>query len=84
MKKLKSLDVPDVLKDVKAKKLPNQALKTILSRFKLTEGELQLAEPIEELKKQAQELGEPFLARNRVLLKILTEANEAIEKLLGG
>jgi|JI6StandDraft_1071083.scaffolds.fasta_scaffold09839_4 hypothetical protein len=84
VKKLKSLDVPDVLKDVKAKKLPHQALKTILTRFRLQEGELQLVEPLEELKKQAGELAEPFLARNRDLLKILTEATAAIEKLLVG
>lgn len=73
-----------MLKDVKAKKLPNQALKTILGRFKLEGDELHLVEPIEELKKQAHELAEPFLARNRVLLKILEEANRAIEKLLEG
>ncbi len=33
MKKLKSSDIPDLLKTVKAKKLPKEALKSILSKF---------------------------------------------------
>lgn len=33
MKKLKSTDIPDLLKTVKAKKLPKEALKSILSKF---------------------------------------------------
>jgi hypothetical protein len=35
MKKLKSLDLPDLIKTVKAKKLPKEALKSVLPRFKL-------------------------------------------------
>lgn len=35
MKQLKGYDVPDLIKTVKAKKLPKEALKTILNRFQL-------------------------------------------------
>jgi hypothetical protein len=35
VKKLKSLDVPDLIKTVKAKKLPKEALRGVLGRFKL-------------------------------------------------
>ena len=35
MKKLKSTDIPDLLKTVKTKKLPKEALKAILSKFSL-------------------------------------------------
>jgi len=35
MKKLKGCDVPDLIKTVKAKKLPKEALKTISARFTL-------------------------------------------------
>lgn len=38
MKKLKGLDIPDLIQSVNAKKLPREALRGILSRFKL-EGE---------------------------------------------
>lgn len=43
MKKLKSMDIPDLLKTVKNKKLPREALKSILSRFDFdAEGKLKL------------------------------------------
>lgn len=35
VKKLKSLDVPDLLQAVKGKKLPKEALRGVLGRFKL-------------------------------------------------
>lgn len=35
MKKLKSTDIPDLIKTVKAKKLPKEALRAIAPRFKL-------------------------------------------------
>jgi hypothetical protein len=35
MKKLKGLDIPDLIKTVKAKKLPKEALKSILPKFQL-------------------------------------------------
>jgi len=37
MKKLKGSDVPDLIKTVKGKKLPKEALKTILDKFTINE-----------------------------------------------
>lgn len=69
---MKSLDTPDVLKDVKSKKLPSQALKTILPRFKKTEeGKIELVEDMETLRKHAKEIEVPFNERNAQLIKIL-------------
>jgi hypothetical protein len=34
VKKLKSLDLPDLIKTVKAKNLPKEALRGVLTRFK--------------------------------------------------
>ena len=56
MKLLKSADVPDLIKTVKAKKLPTQALKAISSRFLLEEGQLKLKQPVEELQKEAKDI----------------------------
>ena len=39
VKKLKSLDLPDLIAAVKAKKLPKEALRAVLPRFKLGENE---------------------------------------------
>jgi len=47
MKQLKSADVPDLVKTVKSKKLPVQALKAISNRFTLSEGHIQLKQPVE-------------------------------------
>lgn len=47
MKKLKSLDLPDLVGAVKAKKLPKEALKSVLPRFKLGQDDkIQLTESI--------------------------------------
>lgn len=53
MKKLKSLDLPDLIKTVKSKKLPKEALRTILPRFQLDGEKLTLVEPAETLKASA-------------------------------
>ena len=53
MKKLKSLDLPDLIRTVKAKKLPKEALRTILSRFQLDGEKLTLIESAETLKESA-------------------------------
>jgi hypothetical protein len=34
VKKLKSYDLPDIISSVKAKKLPKEALRNVLGRFK--------------------------------------------------
>lgn len=49
MKKLKSLDLPDVLQAVKSKKLPKEALRGVLNRFKLNGDNLELVESKEHL-----------------------------------
>lgn len=46
MKKLKGSDIPDLIKTVKAKKLPKEALKTIVCRFKLNEGKIELVDSV--------------------------------------
>lgn len=54
MKKLKSMDIPDLLKTVKNKKLPREALKSILSRFDFdAEGKLKLTTSAEDLKSES-------------------------------
>jgi len=42
MKKLKGYDIPDLIKTVKAKKLPKEALKAITSRFVFNGEKLEL------------------------------------------
>lgn len=42
MKTLKAYDIPDLIKTVKAKKLPKEALKTILGKFTVKEDKLEL------------------------------------------
>jgi hypothetical protein len=54
MKKLKSLDLPDLVKTVKAKKLPKEALRTVLPRFKLDGEKLVLIETAASLKENAE------------------------------
>lgn len=51
VKKLKSLDLPDLIGAVKGKKLPKEALRSVTSRFKAGEGDkIELVEPVENLK----------------------------------
>lgn len=53
MKKLKGSDIPDLIKTVKAKKLPKEALKTIIGRFKLIDGKIELVDTVETLKNES-------------------------------
>lgn len=46
MKKLKSSDVPDLIKTVRSKKLPKEALKAIVGRFKLNDGKVELQDSV--------------------------------------
>lgn len=66
MKKLKAADVPDLIKTVKAKKLPPQALKSIFHRFKLTEGKVELASSVEELKNESKTIFDEYISNNEV------------------
>lgn len=74
MRKLKGADVVDVVKTVKSKKLPNQALKIILNRFKVEDGKPVLAQPLEELKKEASTAFNEFVQNNN-------EIKEQLDKL---
>lgn len=74
MKQLKGFDVPDLIKTVKAKKLPKEALKAILPRFKLNGEKLELVESTEALKADSKKLFETYTAINEVLTSKLAEA----------
>jgi hypothetical protein len=74
MRKLKGADVPDVIRTVKSKKIPNQALKIILNRFKIEDGKVVLVQPLEEIKKEATVTFEEFVKSN-------TEIKEQLDKL---
>jgi hypothetical protein len=53
MKKLKSLDLPDLISAVKSKKLPKEALRGVLPRFKVAGDKIELTESVETLKQNA-------------------------------
>lgn len=65
MKKLKSLDLPDLIGAVKSKKLPKEALRGVLTRFKVGESEkIELVEPVETLKSNANKELEDYIKKN--------------------
>lgn len=64
MKKLKGADIPDLIKTVKAKKLPREALKTILTRFRLNDGKIELIETPEALKAESKAIFEDYIGVN--------------------
>ncbi len=53
MRKLKSLDIPDLLQAVKSKKLAKEALRGVVGRFKLEGDSLELIESKEQLQENA-------------------------------
>lgn len=53
MKKLKSLDLPDLIGAVKSKKLPKEALRGVLSRFKVAGDKIVLNQQVDTLKQNA-------------------------------
>ena len=46
MKKLKNYDLPDLLQAVQSKKLPKEALRGVLGRFKLNGDKLELNDSV--------------------------------------
>lgn len=69
VKKLKSYDLPDLLGAVKAKKLPKEALRGVLPRFKLGENEkLELTEPVESLKENANKAFDEYIEKNETFI----------------
>lgn len=85
MKKLKSLDLPDLIGAIKAKKLPKEALRSVLPRFKLGEGDkIELVEPVEELKTNANKDFEEYLSKNESFLQELKKFESFIEERIAG
>jgi hypothetical protein len=65
VKKLKSFDIPDLLQAVKSKKLPIDALKSVLSRFTIKDDKIELVEEKGKLKESAiNELNE-YIKKNK-------------------
>lgn len=79
MKKLKGCDIPDLVKTVKAKKLPKEALKSILGRFKLNGDQVELVDPIETLKEESAKISKEYIASNDALMAKLTETTELLQ-----
>lgn len=72
MKKLKSLDLPDLIGAVKTKRLPKEALRGVLPRFKSGENEkIELVEPVETLRTNANKELDDYINRNNVFLEEL-------------
>lgn len=64
MKKLKGYDIPDLIKTVKAKKLPKEALKAITSRFVFNGEKLELVEKADQLKEEAKKVFDEYNSLN--------------------
>jgi hypothetical protein len=64
MKKLKGLDIPDLLKTVRAKKLPREALKSILNKFSPSSDGVVLNCSPEKLKEESRQIFEDYLHDN--------------------
>jgi hypothetical protein len=79
MKKLKTCDVPDLIKTVKAKKLPKEALKSILNRFKLNEGKLELVDNTNSLKEEAKKAFEEYNNLNETLTTKFADITSLLE-----
>lgn len=81
MKKLKSLDLPDLIGAVKSKRLPKEALRGVLTRFKAGENEkIELIEPVETLKTNANKELEEYINRNNIFLEELKKYAATVEQ----
>lgn len=68
MKKLKGFDIPDLIKTVKSKKLPKEALKSIAGRFKLNaESKIELTENAQALREEAKKVITEYLNVNEAI-----------------
>ena len=73
--------MPDLIAAVKAKKLPKEALRAVLPRFKLGENEkIELVDSIENLKENANKDFEEYLNRNSSFLEELKKYEAFIEQ----
>lgn len=81
VKKLKSLDLPDLIGAVKSKRLPKEALRGVLTRFKAGENEkIELIEPVETLKTNANKELEEYINRNNIFLEELKKYAATVEQ----
>ena len=79
MKKLKGLDIPDLLKTVRAKKLPKEALKAIINNFEFNEeGKIKLVTDAAKLKANSVESYKEYTSVNEELTKKLKEATDLV------
>lgn len=74
MKKLKGYDIPDLIKTVKAKKLPREALKSIAAKFTLNEGKLDLVESADKLKEESAQIFKDYISSNETVTNKLKES----------
>lgn len=80
MKQLKGFDVPDLIKTVKSKKLPKEALKAILGRFQLNGEKLELVQPTAALREESKKLYEAYTSINEALSNKLAEAAALLQE----
>lgn len=80
MKKLKSYDVPDLIKTVKSKKLPKEALKAIIPKFKFDGDKLVLVEGVETLKGESSKVYEEYKTLNDSLSEKLKQTSTQLQE----
>lgn len=78
MKKMKNSDIPDLIKTVKAKKLPREALKGILNKFSVTNNQITLNYSAENLKADCSGLYNGYVETNKLLSNSLSLTNELL------
>lgn len=80
MKKLKGLDVPDLIKTVKAKKLPKEALKSIADKFTIDGDKVTLKESAEKLKEEAAQIFKDYVSTNEALGNNIKQTLEIVQE----
>ena len=80
MKALKGYDIPDLIKTVKSKKLPKEALKAILPKLKFEGDKLVLNETVDSLRTGSTKLFEEYRVLNESLSNKLVETSELFKQ----
>jgi hypothetical protein len=78
MKKLKGLDIPDLVKTVKAKKLPREALKSILGKFSPSSDGLVLNCSPESLREESRQIYDDYVQSNTQIQGAVEETNKIL------
>ena len=79
MKKLKGCDIPDLIKTVKSKKLPKEALKAIAPRFKFEGEKLVLVDTSANLKEEATNVFDEYKEVNDAISDKLKETTALMQ-----